>query len=79
MSLKAEDKQKIREDFVKLNELDLTEREKQKAKELLDELNELGPEGLVDWNIRAHTLLVFISMRKPQIFFEAPAAFELSQ
>lgn len=50
---------------------ELTEQEKQKAKELLEELNETGPEGLPDWNIKAHTLLVFIAMRNPDLLFEA--------
>ena len=48
----------------------LNEWEKQKAEELLDELNELGPEGLADWNIRANTLLVFMAARNPQAIFE---------
>jgi len=54
----------------------LTELEKQKVKKMLDELNEIGPDGLVDWNIRAHTLIVFIAMRNPQVIFEVPAANE---
>ncbi len=49
----------------------LNEWEKQKAKELLDELLGLGPEDLPDWNIRAKTLMVFIAMRNTGIFFEA--------
>lgn len=57
----------------------MNEEEKQKAQGLLDELPKIGPEGLEDWNIRARTLLVFIAMRNPQIFFEAPAAPERSQ
>ena len=62
----------------------LTEREKQKAKELLDELtgprttdlplsSGLGPEGLADWNFRANTFLIFTACRHPFIIFEAPA------
>lgn len=43
----------------------ITEQEKQKAKELLDELNEIGPDGLEDWNIRAKTFLVFTAARNP--------------
>jgi len=48
---------------------ELTEKEKHKAEELLDELKELGPDGLPDWNIRANTLLVFIAMRNPELVF----------
>ena len=44
--------------------------EKQKAKELLDELTELGPEELPGWNIKAKTLLVFIAMRNPGLCLE---------
>ena len=43
----------------------LTEQEKQKAEELLDELNELGPDDLEGWNIRAETFLVFIACKNP--------------
>ena len=51
--------------------IELTEIEKQQAKELLDELDEQkGPEGLADWNIRAQTLLVFIACRKAEAFFQ---------
>jgi len=48
----------------------LTEQEKQKAKDLLEELSETVPEGLPDWNIGAQTLLVFIAMRHAELFFE---------
>lgn len=55
-----------------LTHFELTEKEKQKAKELLDELNEIkGPKDLSDWNIRAQTLIVFIAMRNPDSIFEA--------
>ena len=50
----------------------LTELEKQRAKELLDELSGIGPEELLDWNIRANTFLVFTACRHPSIIFEAP-------
>jgi len=52
-------------------ESSITEQEKQEAEELLNELNELGSEGLVDWNIRAETLLLFIAMKNPDCIFEA--------
>ncbi|GAH47550.1 unnamed protein product [marine sediment metagenome] len=48
--------------------LEMTEREKHKAKELLDELNEIGPDDLPDWNIRAQTFLVFMAIRNPDEF-----------
>ena len=51
--------------------MELNEWEKQKAKELLDELPGLGPQELADWNIEAHTLLVFIAMRNPDLVFKA--------
>lgn len=39
--------------------------EKQRAKELLDELGTMkGPENLTDWNIRAQTLLVFVAIKE---------------
>ena len=47
----------------------LTEREKHRAKELLDELSELGPEELPEWNFRANTFLVFAMCRHPFIIF----------
>ena len=54
--------------------MDLSERaaemEKQKTKELLEELPKLGPGDLPNWSIKAHTLLVFIAMRNPQALFE---------
>lgn len=49
----------------------LTEQEKQRAKELLDELSGIGPEELPDWNIRANTFLVFTACRYPKAIFEA--------
>lgn len=51
--------------------MELTEWEKQKAKKLLEELPELGPEELPDWNIRANTLILFICMRNPELITEA--------
>lgn len=54
-------------------EIALTETEKQKAAELLEELAEIKGPGtaLENWNIRAQTLLVFIVMRNPELVFEA--------
>ena len=49
----------------------LTEQEKQRVKKLLNELNEIGPDELPDWNIRASTFLVFIVAKNPEAFFEA--------
>jgi len=49
----------------------ITESEKKEVQKLLDELNTKKPEELPDWNIRAHTLLVFIAMRNPDLLFEA--------
>ena len=57
---------------------ELNEWEKQKAKELLDELSEIGPEKLPDWNIRAQTVLVFIAMRNPDLIFEGTDASKLT-
>lgn len=48
----------------------ITQSEKKEAQKLLDELNTKKPEELPDWNIRAHTLLVFIAMRNPELIFE---------
>jgi hypothetical protein len=55
-----------------MSEQVLTETEKQKAVELLDELAEIkGPGQALDyWNIKARTLLVFIVMRNPELIFE---------
>lgn len=54
-----------------VNEMNLTEIEKQKARELLDELNDIkGPGGLPNWNIKAQTLLVFIAARNAEAFLE---------
>lgn len=50
---------------LRILEMKKTEQEKRKAKELLDELNEIGPDGLEDWNIRAQTFLVFTAARNP--------------
>lgn len=49
---------------------EMTEQEKIRAKKLLDELNEIGPEGLPNWNIRAHTFIVFMAARNPTAIFE---------
>jgi hypothetical protein len=49
----------------------LTEWEKLKVEELLDEHSRIkGPEQLRDFNIRAETLLFFIAMRNPDILIE---------
>lgn len=50
----------------------LNEAEKQKSKELLDELTEIrGPGPALDfWKIKAQTLLVFIVWRRPELIFE---------
>lgn len=54
------------------NTEELTELEKRKVKELLDELDRIkGPDELPDWNIRAQTLLIFIAMRNPDLVIEA--------
>ncbi len=52
-------------------EIKINKQEKQKVKELLDELTELGPQELSDWNIKARMLLVFIAMRNPDLVIEA--------
>lgn len=50
---------------------ELTEWEKRKAKELLDEHSRIkGPVELPDWNLRAQILLFFIAMRNPDILVE---------
>ena len=50
---------------------ELTEIEKWKVAELLDEHSRLkGPDELQDWNIKAQTLLVFIAMRNPDILVD---------
>ena len=49
----------------------ITEPEKKEVQKLLEELNTKKPEELPDWNIRAHTLLVFIAMRNPSVIFES--------
>lgn len=48
------------------------ETEKQKIRELLNELIQIkGPgKGLDFWIIKARTLLVFIAMRNPELIFE---------
>lgn len=39
--------------------------DKKQAKELLDELNHIyGPQKLADWNIKAHTFLVFNEIKR---------------
>ena len=43
---------------------DLTQSDKARAKSLLKELEEIkGPEGLLDWNIKAQTFLVFTAAK----------------
>lgn len=51
---------------------ELTELEKKKVQELLNEIDQIKkPQELPDWNIRAQTLLIFIAMRNPDLLFEA--------
>lgn len=55
-----------------MSDIELTEFERKKVKELLNELDQMkGPEKLPDWNIRAQTLLVFITARKPDLILKA--------
>jgi len=43
---------------------DLTQIDKARAKSLLKELDEIkGPDGLLDWNIKAQTFLVFTAAK----------------